>query len=409
MSQNPPNQIVGGTPTRHDSQGHSDKQVTSISPIDEAKKSGKQSEVTPVKTETNESNIPTISLSSLASSPRKFGQHHQSSLLKQQSNHPDPAAASRNFIPGPPVPRLNISALSRSFQSLKINRSPMLPMNTGNAIAMLDLASVEKANSSSNMRQVLICLPWFKIRNSDSKINTKNQNSIYQTETKTNFSTSTSPISSVRRNNNSPIPNLNRIKPILQQDSSTSADLSSSENLTDDFSDTYYESTIHENLYNIFHSNNFLITKNIDNDIFVIEDDEFNNSISAANSPERSFSKNSNSSSPMNSAHSPKQTSEHLSIPSLQAIDLAYQNIQNYPYLIEQTTTESNTLMSHIEDVITEIEIARTELERLKVKNELIKANIAHTKAETKLLVDNTTKAQQTIEILQKTIHLRSS
>lgn len=62
------------------------------------------------------------------------------------------------------------------------------------------------------------------------------------------------------------------------------------------------------------------------------------------------------------------------SIPSLQAIDSAYQKVQHFPSLIE-TNSESTHLTTYIESVIAEIEICREEKEKLHVQNEIIRSH----------------------------------
>ncbi|KAH0792293.1 hypothetical protein GPJ56_003819 [Histomonas meleagridis] len=63
-------------------------------------------------------------------------------------------------------------------------------------------------------------------------------------------------------------------------------------------------------------------------------------------------------------------------IPSLQNIDAAYQNIENIPFLIDQTTKECTLLTSHIEQTLERIEDLRNEREKQKIENALLKERI---------------------------------
>lgn len=71
-------------------------------------------------------------------------------------------------------------------------------------------------------------------------------------------------------------------------------------------------------------------------------------------------------------------------IPSIQAIDLAYQNLENYPFLIKQNTSEISNLTNFIDDTFTEISELTKLREKLKIENVLLKEriNVAHEEME---------------------------
>ena len=73
--------------------------------------------------------------------------------------------------------------------------------------------------------------------------------------------------------------------------------------------------------------------------------------------------------------------SEKNNIPSIQTIDLAFQNLDHLPELIKQTSNESSHLTNVIDDTLTELSQLRELKEKLKIENALIKEriNVGHT------------------------------
>lgn len=72
--------------------------------------------------------------------------------------------------------------------------------------------------------------------------------------------------------------------------------------------------------------------------------------------------------------------SEKNNIPSIQTIDLAYQNLDHLPELIGQTSSESSQITNVIDDTLTEISQLRDLKEKLKIENAITREriNVAH-------------------------------
>lgn len=364
-------------------------------------------------------------------------QRQQQQQEQEQETHQTDLSPTRAKIPTPLVPRLNIASMSRSCQSLNLSRAPIPPMNVGlgshKTVSGFNLDLPEEYSAKNMNRPVLICLPWTTIPTS-AGVGRVNRN--------------------YNINNNLRSENSYTSKSQKAQESSINTNDNPTTNV--DFDD----SAVNDLINSAFYSNRIFSTPDVLPNTVIIEEDEIitnanscnssrsTNTEPSSNSP-RSFhssahnslklprshlssykSINSSSNSPASdrpkkilprtasltpnspkpfnflsttSGMTPQPVSEVStdSIPSLQAIDIAYQRVQHFPVLIEQTNSESTHLISHIESIIAEIELFRDERERLRVQNELIRSNICHVKNEIKIFNESQAKMKQVIEVLK--------
>lgn len=344
-------------------------------------------------------------------------------------------SSNQQSIVAPPIPRLNFSGISRSCQSLNLNRAPIPPMNVAmgsrKTVSGFNIDLPEEYSSKNVNRPVLICVPWTTIPTSaGANQANKNYNIDNNLRSENGYSHKSQKVQS-------PVVNLNTVN--------------NNPNSNHDFDDTILSELINSTFY----SNRIFSTPDVLPNTVIIEEDEVTNAStcnssrsteSSTSSPRslhnahnslklsrvnlnRNTSLASNSSKidhPSNNLYrtssltpnstksfnflntasgvAPNVVSEVSSdsIPSLQAIDSAYQKVQHFPSLIEQTNSESTHLTTYIESIIAEIELCREEKEKIHVQNEIIRSNIRQAKEEIKILSQSQEKMQNVVKALKQ-------
>lgn len=342
---------------------------------------------------------------------------------------------SRSIVAAPPIPRLNFSGISRSCQSLNLNRAPIPPMNVAigsrKTVSGFNINLPEEYSSKNVNRPVIICIPWTTVPTSAGADQAnKNYNIDNNLRSENSYSHKSQKVQNLNINLNS--------------------NSTSSSNLNFD------DAVLSDLINSTFFSNRIFSTPDVLPNTVIIEEDEVTSTSqcnsggsqeSSTNSP-RSFhsahnslklsrvnsGSNRNSSLASNSTKidhpnhvyrtgsftpnssksfnflstvpgvNPTVVSEVSSdsIPSLQAIDSAYQKVQHFPSLIEQTNSESTHLTTYIESVIAEIEICREEKEKLHIQNEIIRSNIRQAKEEIKILSQSQERMKRVIDALKQ-------
>ena len=357
---------------------------------------------------------------------------HRNSSNDPSNQSPPKIDLSQNraIISAPPIPRLNFAGMSRSCQSLNINRAPIPPMNVAvgarKTVSGFNLDLPEEYSTKNANRPVIICIPWTTIPTS-AGANQANKN--------------------YNINNNLRSENAYSHRSQKNQNLDTNQ-----ENNNINTSLNYDDAVLSDLINSTFYSNRIFSTTDVLPNTVIIEEDEvanastcntgrgaqsstssprsFHNAHSSLKLNRVSLSSNRNASMTSNSDHTGIQRTGSLtpnspksfsflstisgvtptvvsevssdSIPSLQAIDAAYQRVQHFPMLIEQTTSESTHLTTYIESIIAEIELCREEKERLHVQNELIRSSIRQAKEEMKIYSDSQEKMKRVIEVLKQ-------